>query len=103
MPRSISYPVIFGVGKGLEMIKGFINPLYLDRIINELGGCENIAEYREGVLVDSMLFYIGDSVVALMEHPTGCDRSVYRVEMAPEGTPEASKIESYFTMSYTLD
>lgn len=85
------------------MIKGFINPLYLDRIINELGGCENIAEYREGVLVDSMLFYIGDTVVALMEHPLDHWNSAYRVEMAKDGTPEASKIERYFTMCYTLD
>lgn len=37
-------------------------------------------------------------------HPyTGCDRSIYRVEIAPEGSKEASKIESYFTMCYTLD
>lgn len=85
------------------MIKGFINPLYVDRIVNELGGYENIAEYHEGALVDSMLFYIGNSVIALMEHPTGCDRSIYRVEIAPEGSKEAAKIESYFTMCYTLD
>ena len=85
------------------MIRGFINPLYTDRIVNELGGYESVAECREGVLVDSMLFYAADSVVALMEHPTGCDRSIYRVEMAKDGTPEASKIESYFTMCYTLD
>lgn len=85
------------------MIKGFVNPIYLDRIVNELGGYENIAEYHEGTLVDSMLFYIGDSVVALMEHSTGCDRSIYRVEIAPEGSKEASKIERYFTMYYKLD
>lgn len=85
------------------MIKGFINPLYADRIIAELGGYEAVGEYREGVLLDSMLFYTADSVVALMEHPTGCDRSVYRVEMAPAGTNEASKIERYFTMCYELD
>lgn len=85
------------------MIRGFINPLYVDRIVNELGGYEAVGEYREGVLLDSMLFYTADSVVALMEHPTGCDRSVYRVEMAPEGSKEASKIERYFTMCYTLD
>lgn len=85
------------------MIKGFINPLYADRIIAELGGYESVAEYHEGTLIDSMLFYVGNTVVALMEHPTGCDRSLYRVEMAPEGSKEASKIERYFTMSYTLD
>lgn len=78
------------------MIKGFINPLNADRIVNELGGYENIAEYREGVLLDSMLFYAANSVIALMEHPTGCDRSLYRVEMAPEGSKEASKIERFF-------
>lgn len=85
------------------MIKGFINPLYVDRIINELGGYDNIAEYREGVLIDSMLFHINNKVVALMEHPKDCWNSTYRVEIAPEGSKEASKIESYFTMSYTLD
>lgn len=85
------------------MVKGFINPLYVDQIINELGGYENIAECHEGTLIDSMLFYIGNSVVALMEHPTGHNRSCYRVEIAPEGSKEASKIESYFTMCYTLD
>lgn len=89
--------------KGVEMIKGFVNPLYVDRIIEDLGGYENIAEYHEGTLIDSVLFYVGNSVIALMEHPTGCDRSIYRVEMAKDGTPEASKIESYFTMCYTLD
>lgn len=85
------------------MIRGFIDPLYVDRIVNELGGYEAVGEYREGVLLDSMLFYTADSVVALMEHPTSRDRSVYRVEMAPAGTKEASKIERYFTMCYTLD
>lgn len=85
------------------MIKGFINPLYLDRIIADLGGYESVTECREGVLLDSMLFYAANSVVALIEHPTGCDRSIYRVEMAPTGTSEGKKIESYFTMSYTLD
>lgn len=85
------------------MIKGFINPHYADRIIAELGGYESVAECREGVLIDSMLFYAANSVIALMEHPTGCDRSLYRVEMAPAGTKEASKIERYFTMCYTLD
>lgn len=85
------------------MIKGFINPLYADRIVNELGGYESVAECREGVLLDSMLFYAANSVIALMEHPTGCDRSLYRVEMAPEGSKEANKIERYFTMCYTLD
>lgn len=85
------------------MIKGFINPLYLDRIVNELGGYEAAEEYREGVLIDSWLFYDNGNWIALMEHPTGCDRSIYRVEIAPEGSKEAAKIESYFTMSYTLD
>lgn len=85
------------------MIKGFINPLYTDRIVNDLGGYEAVAECREGVLLDSMLFYTANSVIALMEHPTGCDRSVYRVEMAQEGSKEASKIERYFTMCYALD
>lgn len=85
------------------MIKGFVNPLHVDQIINDLGGYESVAEYREGVLLDSMLFYTTNSVVALMEHPTSCDRSCYRVEIAPAGTKEASKIESYFTMCYTLD
>lgn len=85
------------------MIKGFINPLHADHIIADLGGYESVAEYREGVLLDSMLFYTPGGVVALMEHPTSCDRSCYRVEMAPAGTKEASKIERYFTMSYTLD
>lgn len=85
------------------MIRGFINPLYVDRIVNELGGYEAVGEYREGVLLDSMLFYTADGVVALMEHPTSRDRSVYRVEIAPTGTKEAKKIERYFTMCYTLD
>lgn len=85
------------------MIRGFINPLHVDQIVNDLGGYESVAECREGVLLDSMLFYAADSVVALMEHPTSRDTSVYRVEMAPAGTKEASKIERYFTMSYTLD
>ncbi len=85
------------------MIKGFINPLYVDRIVNELGGYEAVGEYREGVLLDSMLFYAADSVVALMEHPTSRDTSVYCVEMAPEGSKEAQKIERYFTMCYALD
>lgn len=85
------------------MIKGFINPLYLDRIITDLGGYESVAECREGVLLDSMLFYTPGGVVALMEHPTSRDISVYRVEMAPKGSKEASKIERYFTMCYTLD
>lgn len=85
------------------MIRGFINPLYADRIVNELGGYESVAECREGVLLDSMLFYAADSVVALMEHPTSRNESLYRVEMAPVGSKEASKIERYFTMSYTLD
>ena len=85
------------------MIKGFINPLYADKIINDLGGYESVAEYREGVLLDSMLFYTTNGVVALMEHPTSYDRSCYRLEMAPAGTKEARNIESYFTMCYTLD
>ena len=85
------------------MIKGFVNPLYADKIINDLGGYEAAAEYREGVLLDSMLFYTTKGVVALMEHPTSCDRSCYRLEMAPEGSKEASNIERYFTMCYTLD
>mgnify|MGYP007016836196 FL=1 len=85
------------------MIRGFINPLHADRIINDLGGYESVAECREGVLLDSMLFYAANSVIALMEHPTGCDRPLYRVEMALEGSKEASKIERYFTMCYTLD
>ena len=85
------------------MIKGFINPLHVDQIINDLGGYEAVEDYREGVLLDSMLFYTAHSVVALMEHPTSRDTSVYRVEMAPEGSKEASKIERYFTMCYTLD
>lgn len=85
------------------MIKGFINPLYVDRIVSDLGGYEAVTECREGVLLDSMLFYAADSVVALMEHPTSRNESLYRVEMAPAGTKEASKIERYFTMSYTLD
>lgn len=49
------------------------------------------------------LFYTADGVVALMEHPTSRDRSVYRVDIAPTGTKEAKKIERYFTMCYTLD
>lgn len=85
------------------MIKGFINPLNVDQVVNDLGGYESVAEYREGVLLDSMLFYVADSVVALMEHPTSCDRSCYRLEIAPAGTNDASKIERYFTMCYTLD
>ena len=85
------------------MIKGFINPLHADKVITDLGGYESVAEYREGVLLDSMLFYTAHSVVALMEYPTSRDRSVYRVEMAPEGSKEAQKIERYFTMCYELD
>ena len=85
------------------MIKGFINPLYADRIINELGGYEAAEDYREGVLLDSWLFYNNGNYIALMEHPTSRNESVYRVEMAPTGTKEASKIERYFTMCYTLD
>lgn len=81
------------------MIKGFINPLYADRVVNDLGGYESVANYREGVLLDSMLFYTEHSVVALMEHPTSRNESLYRVEIAPEGSKEASKIESYFTMN----
>lgn len=85
------------------MIKGFINPLYTDQIIDDLGGYESVAEYREGVLLDSMLFYTHGGVVALIEHPTSRNESLYRVEIAPEGSDEASKIERYFTMCYTLD
>lgn len=85
------------------MIRGFINPLYADRIIAELGGYESVAECREGVLLDSLLFYNGDNVIALMEHPLNEWSSIYRVEMAPAGTKEANKIERYFTMCYTLD
>ena len=85
------------------MIKGFVNPLYADKIINDLGGHESVAEYREGVLLDSWLFYNNGNYIALMEHPTSCDRSCYRVEIAPEGSEEANKIERYFTMCYTLD
>lgn len=85
------------------MIKGFINPLHVDKVITDLGGYEAMEDYREGVLIDSMLFYTADSVVALMEHPTSRNESVYRVEMAPVGSKEANKIERYFTMCYTLD
>lgn len=85
------------------MIKGFINPLHVDRIVNDLGGYEAAEDYREGVLLDSWLFYNNGNYIALIEHPTDCDRSCYRVEMAPAGTKEANKIERYFTMSYTLD
>lgn len=85
------------------MIKGYINPNNLDRIISDLGGYESAAECREGVLIDSMLFYTVNSVVALIEHPTSRDTSVYRVEMAPEGSKEANKIERYFTMKWELD
>lgn len=85
------------------MIKGFINPIHIERIISELGGYESVAECREGVLLDSMLFYTANSVVALMEHPTSRDTSVYRVEMAPAGTKEAKKIERFFTMKWELD
>lgn len=85
------------------MIRGFIDPLHVDQIVNDLGGYESVAECREGVLLDSMLFYTPGGVVALMEHPSGCDRSLYRVEMAPTGTKEARKIERYFTMKWELD
>lgn len=85
------------------MIRGFINPLHVDQVITDLGGYESVAECREGVLLDSMLFYAANSVVALMEHPTSRNESLYRVEMAPVGSKEASKIERYFTMCYTLD
>lgn len=85
------------------MIKGFINPLYADRIINELGGYEAAEDYREGVLLDSWLFYNNGNYIALMEYPTSRNESLYRVEIAPEGSKEASKIERYFTMCYTLD
>ena len=85
------------------MIRGFINPLHVDQVITDLGGYESAVECREGVLLDSMLFYTAHSVVALIEHPTSRDTSVYRVAMAPEGSKEAQKIERYFTMCYTLD
>lgn len=85
------------------MIRGFINPLHVDQIVNDLGGYEAVGEYREGVLLDSLLFYTAHSVVALMEHPTSRNESLYRVEIAPEGSKEANKIERYFTMCYTLD
>lgn len=85
------------------MIRGFINPLHVDQIVNDLGGYEAVGEYREGVLIDSMLFYTPGGVVALMEHPTSRNESLYRVEMAPEGSKEANKIERYFTMKWELD
>lgn len=85
------------------MIKGFVNPLYLDRIIADLGGYECIADSREGALIDSLLFYTDNSVIALIEHYLNCWSSCYRVEIAPIGTRVARDIESYFTMSYTLD
>lgn len=85
------------------MIKGFINPLHVDRIVNELGGYEAVEDYREGVLIDSLLFYNDGNYIALMEHPTSRNESLYRVEIAPVGSKEASKIERYFTMCYTLD
>lgn len=85
------------------MIKGFINPLHVDQVITDLGGYEAVGEYREGVLLDSMLFYTAHSVVALIEYPLNEWTSTYRVEMAPEGSKEASKIERYFTMCYELD
>lgn len=85
------------------MIRGFINPLHVDRIVSDLGGYEAVTECREGVLLDSLLFYTAHSVVALMEHPTSRNESLYRVEIAPEGSKEANKIERYFTMCYTLD
>lgn len=85
------------------MIRGFINPLHVDQIVNDLGGYESVADTREGVLLDSMLFYTPGGVVALMEHPLNCWESCYRVEMAPTGTKEANKIERYFTMKWELD
>lgn len=85
------------------MIKGFVNPLYMDQMIDDLGGYEAMEDYREGVLIDSLLFYNNGNLIAFIEHPTGCDRSIYRVEMAPAGSKEASKIERYFTMCYELD
>lgn len=85
------------------MISGYINPIHLDRIVNDLGGYESVAGCREGVLLDSMLFYTPGGVLALMEHPTSRDESVYRVEIAPTGTKEASKIKRYFTMKWELD
>lgn len=85
------------------MIKGFVNPLYADQMIEDLGGYEAVEDYRKGVLIDSLLFYNDGNWIAFLEHPTGCDRSIYRVEMAPTETSEGKKIESYFTRSYTLD
>lgn len=85
------------------MISGYINPVNLDRIITDLGGWEAVAEYREGVLLDSMLFYTPGGVVALIEQYVNCWESCYRVEMAPVGSKEANKIERYFTMKWELD
>ena len=85
------------------MIRGFINPLHVDQVITDLGGYEAAEDYREGVLLDSWLFYNNGNYIALMEHPTSRNEFVYRVEMAPTGTKEASKIERYFTMCYTPD
>lgn len=85
------------------MIRGYFNPLNLDRIVDDLGGWESVAECREGVLIDSLLFYTPGGVVALMEQYRNPNESIYRVEMAPTGSKEASKIERYFTMKWELD
>lgn len=85
------------------MIRGFVNPINVDRIVADLGGWEAVADTREGVLIDSYLFYTADSVVALIEQYVNCWESCHRVEMAPEGSKEANKIERYFSMNYTLD
>ena len=85
------------------MIKGYINPINLDRIVAELGGWEAMADTREGILIDSYLFYNGDTVIGLMEQYANEWSSVYRVEIAAGGTPEGNKIERYFSMCYELD
>lgn len=85
------------------MIKGYVNPINLDRIVNDLGGWEMMAEYREGVLIDFYMFHNGDSVIGLIEQYLNPNESIYRVEMAPEGSKEANKIERYFTMKWELD
>ena len=85
------------------MIRGYINPTNLDRIVAELGGWEAMVDAREGSLIDSYLFYNGDTVIGLIEYPTNMQESAYRVEIAASGTPEGNKIERYFSMCYELD
>lgn len=85
------------------MISGCFSPVNLDRIVADLGGWECVADSREGVLIDSLLFYSGDSVIGLMEQCRNPNESIYRVEIATVGTPEGNKIERYFSMIYTLD